>query len=203
MRRKFKPATAQEGWSSRLGVKIPWGKAWRCSGCYSSPRDRLTMMKLMRRNLFTAQRNPDTDGVCLLCSQQESQLHLVECDLMFQQYWEPLVRLMRQLGFTVPLFRAEINAMLITFRVTDTTVVGREQASIIEMGWRCLYAALVRTRVDGTPLTLKHAVLRCMRMVHSRVTGYGRKWELWMIKQLGRKERTRRGSQRNTRSVHL
>ena len=188
VRRKFKPATAQEGWSSRLGMKIPWGKAWRCSGCYSSPRDRLTMMKLMRRNLFTAQRNPDTDGVCLLCSQQESQLHLVECDRMYGQYWEPLVRLMRQLGFTVPLYRAEINAMLITFRVTDTTVVGREQASIIEMGWRCLYAALVRTRVDGTPLTLKHAVLRCMRMVHSRVTGYGRKWELWMIKQLGRKE---------------
>ena len=71
--------------------------------------------------------------------------------------------------------------MLTTFRVTDTTVVGREQASVIEMGWRCLYAALVRTRVDGTPLTLQYAVLRCMRMLHSRVTAYGRKWELWMI----------------------
>ena len=69
--------------------------------------------------------------------------------------------------------------MLITFRVKDTTVVGKELASIIEMGWRCLYAALVRTRVDGTPLTLQQAVavLRCMRIVHSRVrdTGYGRK----------------------------
>ena len=124
----------------------------------------------------------------MLCSQQESQLHLVECDLMFHQYWAPLVRVMRRLGFTVPLFRAEINAMLITFRVTDTTVVGREQATIIEIGWRCLYAALVRTRVDGTPLTLKHAVLRCLRMVHSRVTAYGRKWELWMFGQHGRKE---------------
>ena len=188
VRRKFKTATAQEGWSKRLGVRIPWSQAWRCNGCYSSPRDRLTMMKLMRRNLFTAQRNPETDGVCLLCSQQESQLHLVECGLMFHQYWAPLVLVMRRLGFTVPLSRSEINAMLITFRVTDTTVVGREQATIIEIGWRCLYAALVRTRVDGTPLTLKHAVLRCLRMVHSRVTAYGRKWELWMFGQRGRKE---------------
>ena len=188
VRRKFKPATAQEGWDSRLGVQIPWSRAWRCSGCYSSPRDRLTMMKLMRRNLFTAARNPDTDGLCLMCHQPENQQHLVECDSIFRHYWGPLIRLMRQSGFTVPLFRPEVNAMLTTFRVTDTTVVGREQASVIEMGWRCLYAALVRTRVDGTPLTLQHAVLRCMRMLHSRVTAYGRKWELWMIRQRGKRE---------------
>jgi hypothetical protein len=77
MWRKFKRPPSEAGWEERLGLAIPWQRTWRVNGMYSSPRDKLTMAKLLRRNLFTASRNPDTDGSCLLCSEHESQLHLV------------------------------------------------------------------------------------------------------------------------------
>ena len=77
--------------------------------------------------------------------------------------------------------------MLITYRLARDRVVNREQASIIDMAWRCLYAEIVRARVDGAHVRLQSARMRCIKMLQSRAEAYGRKWELWVIKQLGRK----------------
>ena len=187
--RMFLPPTAEEGWNKRLpGVKIPWPRPWKVNGKYSAPRDKITMSKIMRRNLFTATRDPDSDGKCLACGAQENQIHLVECEAIYRGFWRRILGLMIDLDLSVPALRQEQDAMWVTYRATDSTVVGEEQASIIDIAWRCLYAAIVRARVDKTPLNLEGAAARTVRLLVSRVTAYGRKWELWIIKQLGLKQ---------------
>ena len=66
MLRKFKPPTSEHGWAVRLQLKVPWGKSWRVNEMYSAPRDKLTITKLMRRNLFTASKKnrTRTAGAC-------------------------------------------------------------------------------------------------------------------------------------------
>ena len=60
------------------------------------------MAKLLRRNLFTASKNPETNGSCLLCSEQESQLHLVQCKVIYREYWQSMLDLMISLDMPVP-----------------------------------------------------------------------------------------------------
>ena len=42
----------------------------------------------------------------------------------------------------------EVTAMLLTYRVSAEEVVTREQADLIQIAFRCLYAELVHTRVE-------------------------------------------------------
>ena len=114
MWRKFKRPPSEAGWEERLGLAIPWQRTWRVNGLYSSPRDKLTMAKLLRRNLFTASRNPETNGSCLLCSEQESQLHLVQCAVIYGEYWQSMLDLMISLDMPVPPHKKEVEAMLVT-----------------------------------------------------------------------------------------
>ena len=73
----------------------------------------------------------------------------------------------------VPPHKREVEAMLITYRLTKDKVVNKEQASIIDMAWRCLYAEIVRARVDGVGIRLQSARLRCIKMLQSKAEAYG------------------------------
>ena len=188
MWRKFKRPPSEAGWEERLGLAVPWQRTWRVNGMYSSPRDKLTMAKLLRRNLFTASRNPETNGTCLLCNEQETQLHLVRCEVIHREYWQSMLDLMVPLNMPIPHHKEEIEAMLVTYRLARDRVVNKEQASIIDIAWRCLYAEIVRARVDNALVCLQSAKVRGIKMLQSRAEAYGRRWELWVIKQLGRKK---------------
>ena len=50
------------------------------------------------------------------------------------------------------------------------------------IAWRCLYAAVVSSRVDGTPIRLDRAYNRVFQMTISRLKANGEKWLLWARK---------------------
>ena len=74
--------------------------------------------------------------------------------------------------------RATRAAFLVFGQVGDK-VTCREGAAILAIGWRCLYAAITKARVDGSRLRLDQAVKRAVAMVISRVRAYGERWSLW------------------------
>ena len=122
--RKFRRPTAERGWQVRLGEDLPinWKLAWRVKGFFATPRDCITHVKLMRRNLFTASRDPESDGRCLCCGDLENQRHLATCTPIRARFWDPLIWLMRREGMTVPMGWDKITAMLVAFRITDEAV---------------------------------------------------------------------------------
>jgi hypothetical protein len=99
-----------------------------------------------------------------------------------------MLDLMVPLNMPIPHHKEEIEAMLVTYRLARDRVVNKEQASIIDIAWRCLYAEIVRARVDNALVCLQSAKVRGIKMLQSRAEAYGRRWELWVIKQLGRKK---------------
>ena len=50
------------------------------------------------------------------------------------------------------------------------------------IAWRCLYAAIVGSRVDERPLNLEYAYKRTLQMCITRLRAYGEKWLLWSRK---------------------
>ena len=47
------------------------------------------------------------------------------------------------------------------------------------IAWRCLYAAIVHSRVDKTPLRLTSAYNRTLQMTITRLRAYGEFWRRW------------------------
>ena len=179
--RKFRPPTAERGWQSRLGqhLKVPWPLPWKVRGFFATPRDCISHTKLLRRNLFTASRDPESGGKCMCCGETENQIHLAECIPIRTHFWEPLVRLMSLEGMAVPQGWDEITAMLTTFRISDSEVVTREQADLIVIGLRCLYAELVHARVEHKAVQLGCAKDRAVALLTSRVVAYGESWAFY------------------------
>ena len=62
-------------------------------------------------------------------------------------------------------------------------VVCNEGAAILALAWRCLYAELVKSRIDDKRPNLETALKRTVAMLIGRVTAYGEKWRLWFLKQ--------------------
>ena len=110
--------------------------AWKVAGIYATPRDSITHVKLLRRNLFTASRDQESDGKCMCCGTTENQQHLAECVPIRYHFWKPLIRMMKDEGMNVPAGWREETAMLLTYRVSNEEVVTREQADLIQIGFR-------------------------------------------------------------------
>lgn len=146
---------------------------------YATPRDTFTHAKLIRRNLFTAARNPDTNGLCMCCGQPENQIHLVKCDILQRIFWTPIKKFMVDVGFTLPTLGDEDLCALVTFRITDSTVMNKEQAGVTVIAWRCLYAEMVRARVEKVPFRPQRALKRTLTLLRSRITAYGHGWKEW------------------------
>ena len=62
------------------------------------------------------------------------------------------------------------------------SVVKPEQSGLMFIAWRCLYAAIVGSRVDNRPLNLEYAYYRTLQMTITRVRAYGEKWRLWCVR---------------------
>jgi hypothetical protein len=125
---------------------------------------------------------PDTS--CRACDEKETILHLVTCPVIQHEFWEPLLKLMDEMGFPTPQ-PSEVHAFLVLGVYTadgENRVVKPEHSGMLFIAWRCLYAAVVGSRVDDKPLDLEYAYYRTLQMTITRVTAYGEKWKLWSIK---------------------
>ena len=61
----------------------------------------------------------------------------------------------------------------------DGKTIGKEEAGIIFMAWRAIYAEVVRARKKDTKLRLKIAYAVLIRTILSRTTAHGAKWKKW------------------------
>ena len=80
--RRFKPPAAELGWQSRLHSKFNANKLWRMKSFFCTPRDTVTWLKLQHRNLYTASRDPESNGQCAAYSALENQIHLAACPII-------------------------------------------------------------------------------------------------------------------------
>ena len=65
---KFEPPTSTElEWQKRLTYTVNFAKVWGMHTFFLTPRDTVTWLKIQHRNLFTARRNDQTNGICRAC----------------------------------------------------------------------------------------------------------------------------------------
>ena len=183
--RKMVPPAAEKAWELRLGLQFPWDRIWRLKSYYASPRDQFTWLRLMHRNLHVAGHRRDLiDTSCRACSEKETMKHLAECPIIRGDFWEPIFALIGKLGFTPP--SEEDKLIYITlgcYRKGSTIkVITPDQAGLMFIAWRCLYAAIVGSRVDERSLNLEYAYKRTLQMCITRLRAYGEKWLLWSRK---------------------
>ena len=125
---KFKPPRSQEVWPEKLDtaavhIQIPWAKVWKIKSYFITPRDRMTWLKVMHRNLFVAKndnRLTPAQKSCRFCDHTENILHLIRCSKIEEGFWTPLITLMEDLGLPSP---TDVPSFLAVGRLTDTTVV--------------------------------------------------------------------------------
>ena len=134
----------------------------------------------MHRNLYLAP-HKDAPNVtsCPSCGEHQNQLHLITCSHIRQDFWDPIIKIMKDMGF--PGF-THTAAFLAVGRLSDTHVVGKNQSGILFIAWRCLYAELVRGRVENVQPDLKAAYKRTIMMNISRLKYYGEEWLKWVRK---------------------
>ena len=137
----------------------------------------MAWLKLQHRNLFTASRDDTCDGKCRACKvAQENQLHLCECPVIHRDFWGPVIKVIRDMGYPVP---ADVTAYLAVGRLTDDKCVGPQESGVLFIAWRCLYAATVHARIENKEIRLEAALRRCMRDIVRRLTSYGETWVHW------------------------
>ena len=178
----MKPPPAQAVWEAKMGA-IKWKKVWRIRSFFTTPRDQATWLKMLHRNLYVNQRDPDTDGKCNAhgCGQEESMSHLATCSKIRQGFWSKMETLVHKLGMkggTTPRF------WLFGAR-DDDTYVDDEEAGVIQLAWRCLYAETVHARKEKKILRMDAAYARTVLMIISRLKAQGQKWYRWYSKTRG------------------
>ena len=174
--RMFVTPACQIAWDKRLAFPIPWNKVWKIKSFFATPRDQIPWLKLQHRNLYVAGHDP-VDDRCRACSDRESQVHLCECDIIHDEYWSHLLEVATHTGMPQP---QDTPTFLATGALSPTTAVSKHHSGILYLGWRCLYAAIVQSRVDGTPLALDKALQRAISMIIGRLRAYGVQWRQWV-----------------------
>ena len=73
-------------------------------------------------------------------------------------------------------------AFLATGALSQDKVIDRDRAGMWFLAWRCLYAEIVRSRVEALALDLDKALKRYVAMIIGRLRAYGAKWRRWVDK---------------------
>ena len=176
--RKFKPPASEEAWNERRNKKLRWKDGWKITSFYATPRDQVTWLKFQHRTLYTVGHDTTVeDNTCRACSEPESQLHLITCGVLYEEYWSRVVGLLVATGMSEP---ENVTDFLITGQLSDEQTAGREYLGVLFIAFRCLYAALTESRLDSVPLDLEAAYERLVSMVVSRLNASGEKWLEWV-----------------------
>ena len=159
--------------------RVNFEAVWRIRSFFVTPRDQIVWLKLMHRNLYTADRDDNSDGLCKACARyRENQIYLAGCFVIVRSYWTPVIDLISALGGETP-GPGQRTSYLTVGRVDDRTCVGQTAAGVLFLAWRALYAATVNSRVRNRPLNLNWALKYLGSMVVKRLTAYGEKWMTW------------------------
>ena len=128
-----------------------------------------TWLRFTHRNLYTGARIPG-HNLCKACKQEnETQLHLITCNVITQQYWNFFFDLTKQMDLPVPTHKP---SFLATRRYDENEAANEEVIGIFTIALRCLYAEFVKCRTENKPLSLNNAINRAMRLIHSRLKAY-------------------------------
>ena len=190
MKRFVPPTNTENAWQSREpgldrlhhSLKIPWPQIWAMKSLYTTPRDKIQWLKAKHRTLYTTGHDPAPDNICVHCRSKDTILHMATCHKTRMHYWGPLLKLMTDIGVSPPTGHAELSAFIMLGRTEDEKAANPTQADILALGWRCLYACNVHSRVDKVPPDLDRALLRCYDMLLSRIKAHGRRWRKWVEK---------------------
>ena len=174
--RKFRPPACEAAWDSRLNAALPWKKIWRIRSIFATPRDQLTGLKLLHRNLYVGKREQH-DKSCRACTEEESMLHLCECGVIMEEYWSELIKLAIATGMPPP---DDATIFVATGALSPTKVISKYLSILWFLGWRCLYAETVGSRIDGRTLDLDSALKRVVSMLIGRLRAYGKRWRDWV-----------------------
>ena len=107
--------------------------------------------------------------------------HLAECNFINAGFWRRVKSLMHALGMRV----GRGTEWQILGKVERGKYVDKEEAGVLFVAWRCLYAECVRARIEGKELNLKRAYARTVRLLLSRTKAYGQKWYHWYSRTRG------------------
>jgi hypothetical protein len=185
----MKPPAAQDYWNNII-PDLWWNLVWGGKTLYATPRDKIALLQLKHRNLWVAKHGGCDNTTCNAhgCIQEESQLHLWECQIIQRDFWRIIKQDMRHLGF-VP--EDEISYWILGVTKKDEHTgrpmrsLPNEEAGIVCIAWRALYAEIVKRRLEGGALNLKEARYKTWRMVLARVKAYGARWRKWYRRQQG------------------
>ena len=186
---KAKAPTAQITWTARLGP-IKWPLVWKIKSFFCSPRDELTWLKLQHRNLWVANRDPSiSDPTCNArgCTDAESMMHLASCRFIQWDFWMPLLKIMETIGMRTrrnPNGSANLP-FLILGQIEYTKHVDTEEAGILFLAWRCLYAEIIKARLENTHLHTRKAYARTLQLLISRLKANGTFWYKWYSRTKG------------------
>jgi hypothetical protein len=181
---KFIRPASEKTWNEKLNTRqtfgglIPFNKVWKRKSTFATPRDKATGVKLLYRNLYVGARQEDPqDRDCRACDEEESMLHLAECAVIQREFWGPLLKLLKDTGSPDP---TDITTFLATTAINTDKVISKYHSVIWYLGWRCLYAATVESRIDKVPLDLEKALKRCVAMLIGRLRAFGKRWKDWV-----------------------
>ena len=147
---------------------------------FLTPRDTVTWLKIQHRNLFTASRNDQTNGICRACGWTiENQLHLARCRIIKTYFWDKVIQLIKTVGGETPNTTAEHTEYIILGRVSDVKHADQIAIGILALAWRVLYAETVSAHIDKHNVDSSRALKRLATLITERLTAYGEKWKKW------------------------
>ena len=73
----------------------------------------------------------------------------------------------------------DMTIFLATGALSHDRVISRYHSIIWFLGWRCLYAEIVNSRVEGKTIDLDKALKRAVSMLIGRLRAYGMRWRVW------------------------
>ena len=133
--------------------------------------------KVWHRTLYTVGKDTTAESnTCMACQDTENILHLAECPVIKQEFWEVIIETLRKMGMKEP---QHTSAFITLGRIDKDTVIDKYMAGVMFLAWRCLYAELTRARIDKGSPDLQAALRRTGNMTITRLTAYGAYWKRW------------------------
>jgi hypothetical protein len=65
--------------------------------------------------------------------------------------------------------------------LVNEKAAGQDQAGMLMIAWRCLYAEVVKARLEGGNQNFDNAYRRVIEMTISRLQAHGTKWRRWYM----------------------
>ena len=113
---------------------------------------------------------------CILTAGKGAQ-YLCECGVIRDEYWSEVIKLAVATGVPTP---RDDTIFIVSGALSNDKVISRYHSIIWFLSWRCLYAEVVNSRVEGRTINLENALKRMISMLIGRLRAYGKRWRDWV-----------------------